>query len=122
MNGCASQIKYSNYPDDYKCTIPFEIVEVGRPNFNELPPEYISESTLNGRVRKAILQHNNKRILFIVDPEFPANEFDRWANDNLTARLNDIKVGDDFPLECGDYRRFTIRPNNNDGIYWQEID
>lgn len=121
VNGCASSIKYSSFPDSPNCNISFEVVEVGRPSFDELPPEYLRESTLNGSVRRVVLKHNNQRILLIVDPEFPTNEFDRWANNNLTARLNTVGVGDDFPLECEDYKRITTIPNSYDGVYFDEI-
>lgn len=119
-NGCASTLKYPNYPED-SCSLAFEVVEVGKLEIEKLPYKFLNESTLNGNVRGAVLKHSNRRIQFIVDPEFPRNEFDRWANNNLVSRLNSVKAGGEFPLECGDYRRFTTNPNDSDGVYWLEM-
>jgi len=120
-NGCASTIRYSNFPDSPSCDIPFKVVDAGKPNFVELSSECLGESTLNGRVREAVLEFNNKLYRLIVDPEFPSNDFDRRSAQNLVEKISKVQPKNNFLMNCDEYRRITTYPINNDGIYFSEI-
>ena len=121
MNGCASQIKYSSLPDNPNCGVPFRVIDVGNPNYDDPTSVYFKESTLNGKARQAVLQFEDRYFILIVDPDFPQNTFDKWAAENLVTSVIRAKNEEkELKINCTDYRRITT-PLGDDGIYLNEI-
>lgn len=123
LNGCASQIRNYNTLEPYDCVIKFSVVSVKTPNYYEQSLEgCLNESTLNGRDREVRLKLGNKFYILIIDPEFPVSDVDRRAAESLINDINKAQMEKkEFPLDCLKYRRITTVPNDDDGIYFDEI-
>ena len=121
INGCASTVEYSSFPDSDDCNLLFKVVEVSNPQYDKLPISCLNESTLNGSDRHIVLQFNKELYRLIVDPEFPTKKFDRDVAKSLADKIDELRTGKKFELNCQDYRMFTNTPNDHDGIYFERI-